>query len=171
MQIGNDTMSCLFLTFSSARGGISKTCREILAVLWGLAGLAKNWSCKWAMSCSFQNFCEASNKLKHVASSRNTCRKKLQCFTITTTPPKTNGWNPKSGGLGRCFSFSKLKNIRFQPFGSRAENKRAFSSFTCRCNCASVYWWNTKDGPGKTYKNPLCFGEGFSSFPTKKKWP
>ena len=26
-----------------------------------------------------------------------------------STPPRINGWNPKIGGLGRCFSFSVLR--------------------------------------------------------------
>ena len=50
-------------------------------------------------------------------------------MTMCTTP-KTNGWNPKIGGLGRCFFFSVGVMFSFQPlvFG-RCIKKSGFKGF------------------------------------------
>ena len=50
-------------------------------------------------------------------------------MTMCTTPT-TNGWNPKIGGLGRCFLFSVGVMFSFQPlvFG-RCIKKSGFKGF------------------------------------------
>ena len=55
----------------------------------------------------------------------------MDCYNMTMcTTPTTNGWNPKIGGLGRCFFFSVGVMFSFQPlvFG-RCIKKSGFKGF------------------------------------------